>query len=202
MLRVSLLSLISLALIAGCDLQGAAPRSDVAIVDIDAVARALGRDDVIAQQIDQANQQLSAQVVQIAQNLQGQLQDFQDSLDEADGEQLEQRTAEANRQLQATQQEARQRAALYRSAVVTQFRNEVQPVASEVARGLGASIVLTSAVPALWFDPAIDITDEVIAAMRARGLEPAATPAPTAPPVPATPAAAGDQSAEGGENGS
>lgn len=171
-------------LVVGCE---RTPQSPVAIVDLDAVASALGRDDVIEQQINAANEKLSSQVLQIAKTLQEQLREQQASIGERpDAEkqsQLEARTAEANRQLQATQAEARQRAALFRNAVVARFRAEVQPVAMEIARQRGVSIVLTSAVPTVWFDSSIDITGEVIAAMRARGN----APPPVTPPPAATP---------------
>ncbi len=176
-----------LLFVGGCERPSHSP---VAIVDLDAVARALGRDDVIEQQINAANEKLSSQVLQIAKTLQEQLREQQASIGDHPNEdkqsQLEARTAEANRQLQATQAEARQRAAMFRNAVVARFRAEVQPVAMDIARQIGASIVLTSAVPTVWFDSSIDITDEVIAEMRARGNEP--HPVPPAPAAaPATP---------------
>ncbi len=192
--------LLMLVALTGCQPPGHSP---VAIVDLDAVARALGRDDVIAQQINAANEQLSSQVLQIAKTLQEQLREQQAQIGEAgeqaDQSQLEARTAEANRQLQATQQEARQRAALFRTAVVNEFRNEVAPVAQQIAVDRGARIVLTSAVPTVWFDAEIDITDEVIAQMRAQGSQPrpaaqGSQPRPAAQPQPAE-APAGEKAA-------
>ena len=159
--------------VAGCDqLDGG--RSDVAVIDLDAVARALGRDEVIAQQINQANQQLSSQLGEVAKNLQQQLQDEREKYeivgDEAEAE-LEQKTAVANQRLQQTQRLAQQRASEFRKAVINEFRDEVQPYASEIARERSVVAVVTVATPMLWFDAEVDITDEVIAAMRKAGLE-------------------------------
>lgn len=181
-------------LLAGCDQLGGKP--SVAVIDLDAVARALNRDDVIVQQINSANQQLGAQLGQVATNLQQQLQEevekYEVMGDEAQAE-LQQKTAVANQQLQQTQRLAQVRAAQFRQAVIQQFRNEVQPYASAVAKKNGAAVIITVATPMLWWEPAVDITDEVIADMRAAGLEaadepaaqqPAAQPAPAAEPAP------------------
>lgn len=190
-----------LALLAGCEPQGGG-RAAVAIIDLDAVARALGRDDVIAQQINIANQQLAGQLGQVATNLQQQVQARRDEYDvigdEAEQE-LQQLTAVANQRLQQTQQLAQQRSAQFRQAVINSFRNEVTPYAQKIATERGAVAVVTVATPMLWFDANADITDEVIAAMRAAGLERASQPAAASPapaaaatPAPAAPETEGE----------
>jgi Skp family chaperone for outer membrane proteins len=160
--------------IAGCGQVGVGGGAPVAVIDLDAVARALGRDDVIVQQINQANQQLTSQLGQVATNLQEQVNAEREKYevvgDEAEAE-LQQLTAVANQRLQQTQRLAQQRSAEFRQAVINAFRNEVQPYAREIAEERGASAVITVATPMLWFDSEADITDEVIAAMRAAGLE-------------------------------
>ena len=178
----------SLALLAGCEPQGSS-RAAVAIIDLDAVARALGRDDVIAQQINIANQQLAGQLGQVATDLQQQVQARRDEYDVIGDEaqqELEQLTAVANQRLQQTQQLAQQRSAQFQQAVINAFRNEVSPYASQIATERGAVAVITVATPMLWFDSNADITDEVIAAMRAAGLEQATQPAAVAPAPAAT----------------
>jgi Skp family chaperone for outer membrane proteins len=170
--RLLVIGLFALA-VTGCDQLGGG-RSGVAVIDLDAVGRALGRDEVIAQQINQANQQLTSQLGQVAQDLQQQLEEEREKYevvgDEARAE-LDQKTAVANQRLQQTQRLAQQRAQEFRTAVINEFRNEVQPYASEIARERGAVAVVTVATPMLWFDAEVDITDEVIAAMRKAGLE-------------------------------
>lgn len=174
MKSVRLVAIALLAfVVAGCDQLGD-NRASVAVIDLDAVARALGRDEVIAQQINQANQQLTSQLGDVAEDLQQQLQQEREKYevigDEAQAD-LDQKTAAANQRLQQTQRVAQQRAAEFRTAVINSFRNEVQPYASEIARERGAATVITVATPMLWFDSEVDITDEVIAAMRKAGLE-------------------------------
>ncbi|MDZ7827283.1 MAG: OmpH family outer membrane protein [Gammaproteobacteria bacterium] len=200
MKSVRLVAIALLALVvAGCD-QLDAGRSGVAVIDLDAVARALGRDDVIAQQINQANQQLTSQLGQVAKDLQQQLEEERDKYevvgDEAQAE-LEQKTAVANQRLQQTQRLAQQRSAEFRTAVINAFRNEVQPYASEIARERGAVAVVTVATPMLWFDAEVDITDEVIAAMRKAGLERTGEASPAADAAPQEDAAAAEDAATG-----
>lgn len=195
-----------LALLAACEPQGGG-RAAVAIIDLDAVARALGRDDVIAQQINVANQQLAGQLGQVATNLQQQVQARRDEYevvgDEAEQE-LQQLTAVANQRLQQTQQLARQRSAQFRQAVINSFRNEVSPYAQKIATERGAVAVVTVATPMLWFDSEADITDEVIAEMRKAGLEQSSQPAASAPaaaPQTQTPAPAPSAEGETGSEG-
>ena len=188
------------AMVAGCQPQGGA--AGVAIIDLDAIARALGRDDVIAQQINVANQQLAGQLGQVATNLQQQVQARRDEYevigDEAEQE-LQELTAVANQRLQQTQQLAQQRSAQFRQAVINSFRNEVTPYASEIASARGAVAVVTVATPMLWFDAKADITDEVIAAMReaGAGLERAAPPATAVAPAATGAPAPAEGSADG-----
>ena len=52
-------------------------------------------------------------------------------------------------------------------ALVTSFRDKLSPLAETIAKEKGASAVLAADSYLFWFDPAADITDEVIAAWRA-----------------------------------
>ena len=63
-MRMCALAILAIALgLAGCDpLRG----GGVAIVDLDAVARALGRDEAIEQRVGSANEQLSSQLDEVA----------------------------------------------------------------------------------------------------------------------------------------
>ncbi len=146
--------------------------SSVAVIDLDQLARALGRDDVIAQQINQATQQLSAQLTEVARTLQQELEEERSRYEvvgeEAEKE-MQERTQAANVRLQQTQALAQQRAQEFRQAVINNFRAEVMPYASEVARQRGAKAVITVATPMIWYDSSVDITSDVIAKMRAAG---------------------------------
>ncbi|MEE4299996.1 MAG: OmpH family outer membrane protein [Pseudomonadales bacterium] len=198
-LVLSAVGIASLVLLAGCEPRSG-DRAALAIIDLDAVARALGRDDVIAQQINQANQQLAGELGQVATNLQQQVQARRDAFevigDEAEQE-LQQLTAAANQRLQQTQQLAQQRSAQFRQAVINSFRSEVTPYAQQIASERGAVAVLTVATPMLWFDSDADITDEVIAEMRRAGLEQASRPATMSTSEPASSAPQGEGEGDG-----
>ncbi len=160
--------------LAGCDkLQLEMPKSaqaaDVAVLDLQAVAKALGRDDDFKQQLEGAGKQLGEQLTQVSSALQNQLREEQAKLgenptDEARGK-LRQMAAEAQRKFQQSQLQARQKARQFQLQLATQFRKDVQPVATEVARAKGASVVMLSNT-LMWFEPAVDITAEVIGKMR------------------------------------
>ncbi len=169
---MKLLAYVALAVVlaTGCDEFNRS--SSVAVIDLDQVARGLGRDDVIAQQINQATQQLSAELTELARTLQQEL-DEERSRYEVDSDEVEremqERTAAANLRLQQTQALAQQRAQEFREAVINNFRAEVMPYASEAAQARGAKAVITVATPMIWYDASVDITSDVIAKMRAAG---------------------------------
>ena len=55
------------------------------------------------------------------------------------------------------------RQAQVRAQLIKQFREEVRPIAEQVAKDKGASVVLLTNDNVLWYDPTVDITDGVIA---------------------------------------
>jgi Skp family chaperone for outer membrane proteins len=186
MKKVGLVGLLLGALmLAGCD-ELTGRTGHIAIIDLDAVARALGRDEVIAQQVNQANQQLTSQLQEIAQSLQAEIDQEREALQVVSDEQeaeLARKAQEANQRLAQTRQLAQQRAQEFRQAVINNFRNEVQPYAEEVATKRGAKAILTVAAPMIWYDNKVDITGDVIAKMREAGLAngQTTTPPPAAP---------------------
>lgn len=173
----SLITLCAAAVLLGaCDkiqLPSAVPaKPAVAVIDMAAVAKALGRDEVAKQQLEAANQQLRQQLTDVSAGLQEKLREEQSKLGEAptpeDQQKLKRLAAEAQRQLQQSQAVARQRSVQFQNQLAGKFRAEVQPVAAEVASRHGASTVLM-ANTLLWFEPAVDITGAVIDALRAKG---------------------------------
>lgn len=157
------------------------------VVDLVAVAKALGRDEVMERQLQQARANLNAQLQAIGADLQEQLEEERERLEQAGNEdapkRLEALTREANLQLRQTRLAANQRAQAYRNELVRSFQEDVRAVARQIAKGRGAQSVVSANAGMLWFDPETDITDEVIADMRARSQEGAGTeegsPAPT-----------------------
>ncbi len=192
MFRRALMVLCTVGLLSACDQlpnpmsqQRAAstPASAVAILDLGAVAKALGRDEVFKEQVEAAGKELQQQLTQFTSGLQDKLREEQAKLGsaptETERQQLQKLVADAQRQVQQSQLVARQKAVEFQNQLATQLRVEVQPIAAEVARSKGASSVLLSN-SVMWFEPAVDITGAVIDALRARGVTSGA-PMPAAP---------------------
>ncbi len=184
------------AVLAGCGrLTGG---GDVAVVDLAAVAKATGQDKLMAEQVEAARQQLGTQLTGIAGNLEKQLQAEQSRLGGAVAasreKEFQQLTAQARQQLAETQALAQQKAQDYQLGLVAGYRRALQPVVAEIAGSKGAAVVLVADPTMLWFDAAVDITDEVIAEVRANPIAvPAAGTDPTGSPAAA---AAGDPDTE------
>lgn len=179
-----LLVLVVATGLSGCDkLQLEMPKSaqttDVAVLDLQAVAKALGRDEDFKKQLESAGKQLGEQLSKVSTDLQSQLRAEQAKIGEnpsdADRGKLRQMAVEAQRKFQQSQLQARQQARQFQLQLATKFRQDVQPVASEVALSKGASVIML-ANSLMWFEPAIDITADVIGKMRAAKVQqPAAT---------------------------
>jgi Skp family chaperone for outer membrane proteins len=123
------------------------------------------------QKILMTERDLRGQLEQIAGDLQSQVKKEQKKLGtkptKKDKTRVEQLTMKAQQTLRQQQTVAQQKANQLRADLIQEFRSEVKAVAEPIARGQGASIVKISAQDILWFDPALDITGEVISQMRA-----------------------------------
>jgi len=162
-----------------------------AVVDLNAVAKALGYDMAMDVQMQAAADELNDQLATIASNLQAQLDEKRGELEQAQQEKkkkkkqqlaeeeakLSQLTQLARQQLAQSQQLAQQKAQLYKQGLVQQFRQQIAETASVVASEQGATLLLAANANLLWFENKQDITGEVIDRMRASGSEPASKPA-------------------------
>ena len=156
----------------------------VGVVDLDAVAKAVGREALIRQQLERATQQLNQQLVNAANEMKQALEAEQKKLGEAPAEEDQRRLrvmlAQANQNVQNNQTLAQMRVNQLKNELIVHFRNEVRPLTEKAAKEAGAAVVLVASENnVLWFDPALDLTDEVIAAYRAN--PPKATTPPTTP---------------------
>jgi len=191
--RLRLAPLLLTVLAAGC---GAGPGDGkVAVLDVAAVAKATGQDVVLNSQAEAARKQLEDQLVQIAADLEKQLQAEQakrgGAAAAAKEQSFQQLTAQARQQLAQTQLVAQQKAQEYQLELANQYRQSVQPVAEKIAKARGASVILVAGPTMLWFEPALDITAEVIGELRS-------SPPPPAAATDAAPAADGTAGADGG----
>jgi Skp family chaperone for outer membrane proteins len=169
-----LVLLASVFLISGCD-QMPGGKPDIAIMDLAVIAEATGQDEFIRAEAEATRNALAAQLQQFAQVLDQQLTEEAEKAganpSPEDLQRLQQLNAQARTQMNDAQTQAQTQAAQIEQQLVTEFRDAISPLAEEIAKSQGASAVLAVDAYMFWFDPAIDITDEVIAAWRARPAE-------------------------------
>ena len=172
------LSLLASALVlVGCDQASTSGGGGAGIVvmDLAAVAKATGQDEVIRQEADAARAELGAQLQALAASLDQQISAEREKIgispSDADAQRLQEMTMQARQQINNAQMQAQNQASQVEGDLVAGFRDQLAPLAEKIAKEKGASAVLASDSYLFWFDPAADITDEVIAAWRAMPVE-------------------------------
>ncbi|MHC4994582.1 MAG: OmpH family outer membrane protein [Planctomycetota bacterium] len=172
--------------------QPAAPAPPtVAIVDQMAVAKALGADQNIVNLVQQANAQLSqagnAWLEEQKTALQAEYDALGEDATEEQKQEFEAKLSQVNAQLQQVQQGLEQRSQSVQLQLALSFRNSVMQAAQPIAESRGASMILNANDAILWYASSIDITGEVITALRAKQAElkaMAPAPAPTTETTP------------------
>lgn len=143
---------------------------EIAVVDMDAVAKALGRDVDMRNKMESENKKLLQQVRDLAQKLKGQLdaekKKLGDNPSQQDRAKLARMGLEAQVRVQQGANSARQQAAELRAKLMREFQQDVRPVAAAIGKKRGVKAVVTTGF-VLWYEPEVDITSEVIAAMKA-----------------------------------
>ena len=146
------------------------PVGGVGVVDLDKVAKVIGRDIEMSSAVEEKMNSLNDQLT----TLQGALQRTYDEKRERFGadpteEQLKElQTSESlmERQLLERKRKAEGELSLFRQKLVDQFREQARPVLREVAAARGLSIVVPKNDGLLLsIDPACEITDDVAAKM-------------------------------------
>lgn len=157
-------------LVAGC-----AGDPAVAVIDLAATAKATGHDKLLQEQAEAARADLASQVTQVAGNLGKQLEEEQARLGgpgaAARAQEFQELAAQARQQLLQAQALAQQKAQAYEADLAGRYRAAILPVATRIARDRGASALLVADPTLLWADEQVDITDEVIAELRARPID-------------------------------
>ena len=152
------------------------------MVDLEAVAKAMGRDAEIAQKVEQATENLNSQLIQAAQEMDKQLQkqkaDLGDSPAPADREKYRQTELRVQQQIRNNKAIAEQARQAVRNEQILLFRKEVKPIAARIAQKRKATVVTIANQDVVWFDPSADLTAEVIAEMRAQASSTSEIPKP------------------------
>lgn len=161
---------VVVALVSACDRQlpptPPPPSGLVAVIDLDRVARAIGRDEVIAARVQSYADEQSNSLNRLRDDMREQLLQVRAGFGGAPSDEqqqnLAQLTARSDLQLQQEITKARQSAEQLKVDLVLDFKQEVQPVARRVAQARGLSVVLIQQNGMLYIDPDTDISDAVI----------------------------------------
>lgn len=165
-----LLTIAGCGLLAGCgqttnDIAEATIKS-VAIVNLDAVAVRMGRDQQMSQAIQEKELELKEQLETEQATLQNQISEKKSEIGDDPTEQqqseLQALQLESNRKFLVSKQQAQNELVQQRAQLIGEFRAEIQPAINRVAERRGITLVLSkNDALVLAFAPQIDITDAV-----------------------------------------
>lgn len=158
----------------------------VAIIDLDAVAKRLGTDVAMNNNVKQTQGNVNIQLTKIRQdllkNLAEKKEEFGEEPTEEQQKELDALNAKSGAVLVQIQRQARTQFAQYRQGLINKFREQVKPTARKVAAKRGFSIVIPKNDALLiTSDPSVDITDQVVEEMLAKASVRRTVPAKTAP---------------------
>lgn len=151
----------------------------VAVIDLDEVARQLGKDAEIVNSYQAQASALQNQLNAAEQRAVQELKKIREGLGEVPSEDESRKLLTAQRNAQVNLNKMRNQASAllskHRQQIVSDFRESTKPVVAEVARGKGLATVMTRNDSVVFsFDQTVDITNEVVARLRAQA---PATPA-------------------------
>ncbi|QDT32331.1 OmpH family outer membrane protein [Thalassoglobus polymorphus] len=170
----------------------------VAIVDLDEVARRIGRDKEMVDSIQTQAGALNKTLVAAQQSAVNQLNKAKSTANEdeqitnEEAQQFVRMQRNAQVQLTQLQQKARLNLNQHRQGLVSQFRKDAQPIAAKVAKERGFDSVVTRNDTVVFsYDKTVDITEDVIKQMSAEmPAKPAKASTAKAAPKPAATAKA------------
>ncbi len=148
---------------------------NVAIVDLDAVARELGVLEYIAVTLDNTRVEIDEQLKGLQSNLQAQMNETLQQVGDNPTTEQQQRIALTQRELNTQLNEARleggQRIEIRKLELIKEFRDALRPHALELAKEKGFGVVLNKVMPPVYaFDEGADITAELTEKARKAGL--------------------------------
>jgi Skp family chaperone for outer membrane proteins len=194
MIRLSNLAIGVAAAALFCSCRQSEPGGQAAmVVDLEAVAKATGRDVLIANKVEAATQDLNAQLIQAAQEMEKELKKQQaesgSSPTEEQRAKLRQTAQRIQQNIQNNKEIAEQARQRVRNEHILLFRREVKPIAARIAARHRAAVVLIADQDVVWFAPSADITAEMIAELRTTAAIAATNEPPRTGPAPLSNAA-------------
>lgn len=144
--------------------------SNVAVIDLDALAQKIGRaaklNEAVKAKQDELNTQLNDAQQQLNTQMQAKEQEFGPSPTAEQAQQLQQLRGQASVKLIQARQQAKQILQQHQNQVINEFREEVKPHAQAVAKDKGYLVVLVKNDQLVYtYASSVDITDAVAAKM-------------------------------------
>lgn len=156
--------LLSVVLVSGCYQDEKA--NGVAVIDLDRVAAAIGRDKLITARVGEYAKQQEINLNKLKNEFNSRIADEKKKLGKKpkkkEQERINQLASDYTLQLRQEINKVSQTADRLRSELVLDFRKEIEPVARRVAESRKLSVVMVKQNAMLYIDPAIDITNAVI----------------------------------------
>jgi len=161
------LVLTAVASVTGCG--QSAPRGGIAVVDLDKVATETGRTRQLGQNLEMAQNSLNQELTKYFNEAKDKLDTKKKQSGESEEDQKQYAELERAESIKLGQIKnvAQNKLAQFNQKQIADFRDELKPIAQEVAakRGLGIVIPKNPGI-LLSVDPGVDITDEVIKVAR------------------------------------
>lgn len=142
----------------------------VAVIDVDIVAKQLQSYDEIASRVKKLEGELNEKLRETQKNYRSRIQREEEALSNrstvVDLERLDVLKKELNAELVQDRAQAQRDLKVFRANLVNAFRDRIRPVAQQVASSKGLSLVVSKNDSVVFsYEPAIDITNDVIAKM-------------------------------------
>jgi len=194
MRRISLsVALLAGAVLAvGCGLQTGHPQASssggLAVLDLDVIAKSIGRTSQIEETLTTQQNGLKLQLQKVQVEFSRQIDEKKKEFGEAPTEEQQKELAGLNRdainKFAQLNRQAETALARSKAKMIADLRNEIRPVAQDVAASKGLSIVIPKNEGFLLsVDPGVDITADVLRAYQTKRPAPTAAVAAPAQPV-------------------
>lgn len=179
MFRSTLLAVVigfGILLSTGCEQApptASTPQPGIAVIDLDEVAKQLGRDKQIVTAIRQREAALKNKLVEMAKAYTEQIEKHRKAApvenQDKKSVQLAQYEQQATKQIKTAQVQAQRDLTRTKGLLVKQFRDAVRPAARQVAQKRGLTVIVTKQDSLLYdFAPESDITNEVVEVLRSQ----------------------------------
>ncbi len=160
---------------AGCEQKAPSRQSgNIAVVDMDQIAMSTGFDKALGEQMMKINSEIGAHLKQAQEKIRTDLETRQQAMGENPTDKqksdFEQYSYELDQQYRQEINKAQQASNQAHTSMIGQFRQQITPIAQDVARAQGFDIVMTRTDAMLLVSPAADITQDVLAMFKQSGL--------------------------------